>query len=427
MAPATRNGGRSSHRPISSRPTVQLPSTNISVRLGPMRSQAIPQKNDGDDGHHDQPDQHEARLALAEADRVDGEQAHHRDGGVDRVGVEEAADHEAQQPGPLAGMADGDRAAATRNAAPLPALNDAALALALADDDEDRDGEDREQRADEQEAGGGDVPVGIGGRAEQQGRDDAADVAERHAHAGEPAAGMPAARRRGAARRSRSAPPGRRSWRWRRTSRPSPMSTKPMTRVGTMQPTVKTSRYRLRPPVRSLMAPSTGETAALSATDRLAASGEEEGAGRLAQGGRRPRAHGEADDGEAEDRVGEVVESPRQPLDRAAGARQATEPAPPRHRVQRLGGDGHFAIIPSGCRPTDALCSHGLIRPAARALPTRHAATDSYDQRVGAHSPGMRRGTQKAKEPASGPGSFAVSVTWRIARAPRRAPYSTSE
>ena len=38
-----------------------------------------------------------------------------------------------------------------------------------------------------------------------------------------------------------------------------------------MQPTVNTARYRLRPPVRSLMAPSTGETAALSATDRLAA------------------------------------------------------------------------------------------------------------------------------------------------------------
>ena len=44
MAPATRKATLSSHRPISSRPTVQLPSTNISVRLGPMRSQAIPQK-----------------------------------------------------------------------------------------------------------------------------------------------------------------------------------------------------------------------------------------------------------------------------------------------------------------------------------------------------------------------------------------------
>ena len=35
---------------------------------------------------------------------------------------------------------------------------------------------------------------------------------------------------------------------------------------------MNTSRYRLRPPVRSLIAPSTGETAALSATDRLPAS-----------------------------------------------------------------------------------------------------------------------------------------------------------
>ncbi len=49
------------------------------------------------------------------------------------------------------------------------------------------------------------------------------------------------------------------------------MLTRPITRVGTMQPMVKTARYRLRPPVRSLMAPSTGETAAFSATDRLAA------------------------------------------------------------------------------------------------------------------------------------------------------------
>ena len=44
-----------------------------------------------------------------------------------------------------------------------------------------------------------------------------------------------------------------------------------MSAVGTMQSTVKTRRYDLRPPVRSLIAPSTGETSALRATDALLA------------------------------------------------------------------------------------------------------------------------------------------------------------
>jgi hypothetical protein len=49
------------------------------------------------------------------------------------------------------------------------------------------------------------------------------------------------------------------------------MSTTPIASVGTMQAAVKTRRYRFLPPVRSDMAPRTGETAALSATDRLPA------------------------------------------------------------------------------------------------------------------------------------------------------------
>jgi hypothetical protein len=43
MAPAARNGSRSSVRPTMSRPTVQEPSTHISVRFGPIRSARMPQ------------------------------------------------------------------------------------------------------------------------------------------------------------------------------------------------------------------------------------------------------------------------------------------------------------------------------------------------------------------------------------------------
>ncbi len=57
--------------------------------------------------------------------------------------------------------------------------------------------------------------------------------------------------------------------------------------------------------------------------------GEQQGAGPLAEGADRPRAHREADDGEAEDRVREVVQRPRQRLRRAARARESTQPAPP--------------------------------------------------------------------------------------------------
>ena len=49
------------------------------------------------------------------------------------------------------------------------------------------------------------------------------------------------------------------------------MSTKPMKRVGAMASAVKTPRNGLRRPVRSLMAPSTGDTAALMSTEALTA------------------------------------------------------------------------------------------------------------------------------------------------------------
>ena len=49
------------------------------------------------------------------------------------------------------------------------------------------------------------------------------------------------------------------------------MFTKPMNRVGTMQRAVKTARNGFRRPVRSLIAPSTGETAALIRTEALTA------------------------------------------------------------------------------------------------------------------------------------------------------------
>jgi hypothetical protein len=45
------------------------------------------------------------------------------------------------------------------------------------------------------------------------------------------------------------------------------MSTVPIRVVGTIAITVKTSRNPLRRPARSLMAPSTGETIALTRTD----------------------------------------------------------------------------------------------------------------------------------------------------------------
>jgi hypothetical protein len=52
---------------------------------------------------------------------------------------------------------------------------------------------------------------------------------------------------------------------------PSRMSTKPITTVPMMHATVNTARNGLRRPTRSLMAPSTGETMALSRTETLTA------------------------------------------------------------------------------------------------------------------------------------------------------------
>ena len=109
MAPATRNADLvQPEADEQARPTVQLPSTEHERSLGTDAVAGDPPEEAGDDGHHDQPDQHEPRLGLREANGIDGEQAHHRDGRVDRVGVKEAADHEAQQARPLPRVRNGD-------------------------------------------------------------------------------------------------------------------------------------------------------------------------------------------------------------------------------------------------------------------------------------------------------------------------------
>ena len=59
-----------------------------------------------DHRHHGQDQEDLERLALGEADREDREGAHHRDRGVDRIGVEEARDDEPEQPRRLLRVAD---------------------------------------------------------------------------------------------------------------------------------------------------------------------------------------------------------------------------------------------------------------------------------------------------------------------------------
>ena len=114
------------------------------------------------------------------------------------------------------------------------------------------------------------------------------------------------------------------------------MSTKPMTAVPTMHATVKTARNGLRRPTRSLIAPRTGETAALMRTETLSAAVNQNVPRPLAEEADRPQAHREADDREAEDRVREVVQRPRQRLERAARAcRSPPRPAPPGRRARR--------------------------------------------------------------------------------------------
>ena len=76
---------------------------------GAARAPAVGQESPaerGDDGHHREHQQYLQRLALGEADGMDGEGAHDRDRGVDRVGIEEARDDEAKQTGSLARIAD---------------------------------------------------------------------------------------------------------------------------------------------------------------------------------------------------------------------------------------------------------------------------------------------------------------------------------
>jgi hypothetical protein len=121
----------------------------------------------GDHRHHGQQQQDVQRLALAEADGLRRERAHHHDGGVDRVGVEEAPDDEAQQAGRLARVADRGAQLAPgthriEHAEPLAAR------VALLHAQEDRHREDGEQGAHQQEAAGGGPAVGIGREAEEQ-------------------------------------------------------------------------------------------------------------------------------------------------------------------------------------------------------------------------------------------------------------------
>ena len=67
-----------------------------------------------------------------------------------------------------------------------------ARARSLVDDGEDRDREQREERADEDEAQGRGVSVGVLGQPVQQPGEDGSHVAERHADTGEPSAGVAA-------------------------------------------------------------------------------------------------------------------------------------------------------------------------------------------------------------------------------------------
>jgi hypothetical protein len=75
---------------------------------------------------------------------------------------------------------------------------------------------------------------------------------------------------------------------------------------------------------------------------------EEQRAVLLAEEAHRPRTHRVRHDGEAEDRVREVVERPGKALGRAAGARHAAEAAPPRGRGQDGHRDGAGCAITRG-------------------------------------------------------------------------------
>ena len=94
-----------------------------------------------DDRHHGQDQQDLERLPFGEADGVDGERAHDRDRGVDRVRIEEARHDESQQPRRLPRVRDGLRQLAER-AGGVGGAEAGARAFALANEEEERAGED---------------------------------------------------------------------------------------------------------------------------------------------------------------------------------------------------------------------------------------------------------------------------------------------
>ena len=213
-----------------------------------MRSQRNAPAEAGEHRRHGEADEHEPRLGGREADRLDGEEAHHHDGGVDRVRVEEAADDEAQQPRPSAARGrwwspagpNESIASAVRNRLPGRGRSWTRRKIGIA--------KTANSAADEEEARRGRVAIGIGGRARRAARRRwcRGSRAPRRRPTGGPVSR--AARRRAAARRSRSAPPGRRSWRSRTKSRPIPIVHEAdEQRSARCAATVKTTKERLAP------------------------------------------------------------------------------------------------------------------------------------------------------------------------------------
>ena len=291
------------------------------------------------DHRHDGQDQEDLeRLALGEADGEDREGAHHRDRGVDRIGVEEARDDEPEQPRGLLRVAD-RRAELRPGPGRVARAEPRAGTDALGDDEEERRGEQREERGNEREGRRRRLAVGIGADAgeEQDADEQRPAVAERHADAGEAAAGD----------RLRDVGEHR-------------VVVDQRGLVGEVgdgegdetEPDVDEADHRRADDAghgedrEERLAPA--DPIAHRAEDRrhggvdedrdAEGRGEPERAVGLAEEADRPEAHREADDREAEDRVREVVQRPRERLDRAPRAGQPAESAPPGRRGQ--GGHG---------------------------------------------------------------------------------------
>ena len=203
----------------------------------------------------------------------------------------------------------------------------------LADDGEDGDREEREEEADEDEAERRRVSVGILGQPVQQAREDRPQVAERHADTREPSARL-GARDVGQDRvvvdqRGLVAEIGEGK---EDESRPDANQTDER---GWHDAHDREDQQVGLPPAGSIAHGAERRRDDRIEQDRDAGSQREgQRPGPFAQVADRPGTHREADDGEAVDRVREVVEPPREALDGTSRPRQAAQSAPPGGRCE---------------------------------------------------------------------------------------------